>query len=220
MDASGDWKDVTFSLTIQDAARLLETTPQSVIDLMLAGQLGFYMRADPAREGGLPVDCARFDPADVTAFFEREHARYATIALPVLTNLRQYLRNVPRTRDYDTALKTDRPIQTRTGLHVRTAAVVGYARNVSAPPAAQMASSTEVAFERLGLLRVRSMSPYGDKQRWGTWYRLPEVIMFEGETLKIDSYLRPRGTLALDEQLIEAPDGSGPVVAQPLHEGG
>lgn len=214
-----DWKAATFCLTLDDAARLLQTTPQRVVDLMLAGQLGFYMKADPEREGGLPVDCARFDPEDLAAFFQREHERYATIALPVLSNLRQYLREVPRTRDYDTAVSGKRPIQTRAGLHVQIDAVVGFARRVSAGPAAQMKNSTEVAFERLGLTRVRSLTPYGDKQRWAIWYRLPEVIAFEGRLVTIDSFLRHNGTVKAEEQIIEAGDGSGPVVAQPMHGG-
>lgn len=211
-----DWKAATFCLTLDDAAGLLHTTPQKVVDLMLAGQIGFYMKADPEREGGLPVDCARFDPEDLAAFFQREHERYATIALPVLTNLREYLREVPRTRDYVTAVSEKRPIQTRSGLHVQTDAVVGFARRKSAPAAAQMKTSTETAFERLGLTRVRSMTPYGDKQRWAVWYRLPEVIAFEGRMVKIDSFLRYEGTIAAHEHRIEAGDGSGPIVAQPL----
>lgn len=212
-----DWKAATFCLTLDDAARLLQTTPQRVVDLMLAGQIGFYMKADPEREGGLPVDCAHFDPEDLTAFFQREQERYVSIALPVLANLRQYLREVPRTRDYDTAVTMKRPIQTRAGLHVQADAVVGFARQMSAGPAAQMKNSTEAAFERLGLTRVRSLSPYGEKQRWSIWYRLPEVIAFEGRRVTIDSFLRHDGTVKADEQLIEAGDGSGSVVAQPMH---
>lgn len=211
-----DWKAATFCLTLDDAAGLLQSTPQRVVDLMLTGQIGFYMKADPEREGGLPVDCARFDPEDLAEFFRGEHERYASIALPVLSNLRQYLREVPRTRDYETAVRGKRPIQTRAGLHVQTDAVVEFARRVSAGPAAQMKNSTETAFERLGLTRVRSLTPYGERQRWAIWYRLPEVIAFEGRLVKIDSFLRHDGTVRADEEVIQAGDGSGPVVGQPL----
>lgn len=214
-----DWKATTFSLTVQDAARLLETTPQSMIDLMLSGRIGFYMAADPGREDGLPIDCARFDPADVREFLRREHDTQVSIALPVLTSLRRYLRDHRPTRDYDEALSRGLPLSTRSGTHVRLNSVVDYARETQASPAAQLVGSTEVAFARLGLLRVRGLTPYGEgKQRWGTWFRLPRVIVFDGETVTMDDFLRPAGTLTTGEHVIEALDGSGPVVAQPVHD--
>lgn len=212
-----DWKAATFCLDLDDAAGLLQTTPQRVVDLMLTGQIGFYMKADPERTDGLPVDCARFDPDDLADFFRREHENFASIALPVLTNLRNYLREVPRTREYDTAVSAGRPMQTRAGLHVRVDAVVSFARRSSPSAAAKMEGSTEAAFKRLGLTRVRSLSPYGGKQRWGIWYRLPEVIAFEGRMVTIDTFLRHEGTTAKTERLIEAGDGSGLVVGQPLN---
>lgn len=213
-----DWKTATFSLTVDDVARVLKTTPQSVIDLMITGQLGYYMKAEPGRDDGLPIDAARFDPQDVTTFFEREHEAYVSITLPVLTNLRQYLHARPVTMGYDDALSNGLPLRTRSGLHVRIMTVVEYARRVEAPPAAQLTGSTQAAFERLGLTRVRGLTPFGEgAQRWGFWYRLPKVIAFQGQTIAMADFIKPGGTIMPREHEIDAPDGSGRVLAQPVH---
>lgn len=209
---SYDWKSKTFALTIADAAGILEISSQAVVDLMLTGKLGFYMAADPDHQGGLPIDQARFDPADLKAFYSNDRERYASVTSPVLANLREYLRERKSLRDYDDALSQGCPIETRKGLHVRINAVVAFAREKQASPAAQMNASTHVAFERLGLLKIRNLTPFGDKQRWGTWYRLPQVIAFEGVRVIMDDFLSLKRTMADDE--IEAPDGTGPVAAQ------
>lgn len=214
-----DWKAATFVLSVDDVARMLDAPVRTVVSLILSGQLGFWVAPSPDRVG-LPLSAVRFDPADVTAFRESSRTISTGVAAAVLDNLRNFVGERGITQDYDAALRDNRALRTRAGVHVRLKAVVAYAIATEAAPAAQLEGSTRQVFEELGMPRRRSLTPIGSKtQRWNYWWRVPQVLLAKGPDVALTDLLGQSAGLVAGEQVVAAPDGTGPVVDVPVTAG-
>lgn len=174
-----DWKATTFSLSVTDVAAVLGVPPESVVDLMTVGALGFWIPpAPPGGRDGLPVTAARFDPADVYAWRDARPKADLKAYTAVLDNLRAYLdAHWPPVRDYGTALSGNRPLSVRSRAYVRIEALTGFAREHDAPPAAHLAGVTERVLTSVGAVKQRGIRPDGEReQRWAYWVRLPDSM--------------------------------------------
>lgn len=219
---SDNWKTVTFSLTVDEVAQALGTTSAGVVNLMMAGALGFYVRPSGEKRRTLPLADVRFDPADVEDYRDRKPVVEVKAAVAVLDNLRAYLDvNWPPLSSPDAALSRGMPLQARDRAYVRVETLVKFAESAGAPMAAQMTRTTEEVLKSIGAVRQRGLRPEdGSRQRWEVWLRLPDAVWNGKDDPALEEFLRPRGALREDESVVLPPDGTGPVVEQVLPSDG
>jgi len=188
-----DWKAATFSFSVDDVARVLDVSPESVVDLMVSGSLGFWVPpVGREGDGGLPVGRVRFDPVDVYAWRDARPRSDPGVTAAVLDNLREYLDAFwPPPRDYDIAVATDAPLTIRERLYVRVDSLVRFARTRGASAAAQLADPTARVLTDVGAVRRRGIRPEGERrQRWASWLRLPDSVWNGGAPLSLREFLR------------------------------
>lgn len=215
----GDWKSSTFVLGPHEVAQALGVEVSTVLDLMMAGALGFWIPPSPLRRTQAAAMTARFDPADVDAYRTAKPLPEVESAMAILDNLRAYLASHegPVTIAYEEAVRLGAPLAVREHVHVRAIELTKFAVAQDAPIGAQLRQLTEKVLASVGAVRVRGLRPDdGTRQRWAFWWRLPDAVVVEGGSPSLSEFLRPRGALADDETTVEAPDGSGPMVDTPM----
>lgn len=183
---SMDYEALGFRLTLTDVAEVLEITRAEVLDHVRASELPVLWL--PVLSGAYPRAEARFHPNAVGALAARlkqgSQTADARNRVRAQDLLRRYLAATPPTDDYDEALSRNLPLLAstrlrRAALHVRAEALAEFqaSEGVAAP---MLRSSLAHALEGIGAVRMRGVVPAserGGKQRWGTWWRVPESVM-------------------------------------------
>jgi hypothetical protein len=174
-DAAG-----AFTLSVTEAARFLNITPQQLLDLTQAGQVtALYVQLDLINERP-PL---RYAPGLLTEVAEMLANRKiegdsADVHL-VARCLRAFLDEKPPLDDYDLARETGSPMLAadRAGTvyaHLKADLLVEYVCNHEG---FMMGSRVRAALVRLGAIQVRGIHSLNDRrQRWGTWWRLPQTL--------------------------------------------
>ncbi|HYF72002.1 MAG TPA: hypothetical protein VD864_04225 [Nocardioides sp.] len=181
-----DYEALGFTLTPEEAARRMDTTPGQLRDLIRNNELHFLVVAsgDPLRP--LTIRIHRDEPQ---AYLDRKQRELDTVddrnRLRVTEALRRYLAEVPAVENYDDAVELGAPLlaSTREGeaVHISPAALSDFcARTRKGSEAVLTITSIEGALPALRALRKRGVIPAdsrGGKQRWGVWWRIPSSLL-------------------------------------------
>lgn len=181
-----DYRAMGFRFTVTDAALAMQMTVAQVNDLVRTSDLAHLM----VRETGpLPQVVVLFHAEEVADFGRRVRedrmASDVAVARRVQESLREYLRLVPPTEDYDEALTRGAPLLAGTkrgdALHIQSASLAAFHNNRRRPEQAPLVEANITnALERIKALKVRGVIPAADrggKQRWGTWWRVPLSLL-------------------------------------------
>lgn len=176
-----DYTALGFTLTVEDAARTLDSTPGQVYDLIRANLLAYLAMPDPKSQVGKRT--IRLHPEEVAAHAKRAIDPVGLTSpqrniLRVEDLLRRYLLEIEPDYDYDDAIERCAPLWAGTrngrGLYISVRSMIAFNERVGGPPVS--VTTVEDALEQLRALRKRGIVPLGDKggkQRWGTWWRVP-----------------------------------------------
>jgi hypothetical protein len=206
-----------FPITLVEAARLLEMTPQSVVDLVRAGMLTACVTAayqtlerPPLRFDEHNLATVRAAITDPEAASDAPELRPISETSAISAALRAHLTERAPADSSAAAVDEDRPLlcATRGGTvhaHVRAESVAERARALASPRTRlrlSMPHVTENALTRLGCQEVRGVRAVADsKQSWRTWWRVPLSIwsLAEEDMLRVDDFPALGGT-RIEEQ--------------------
>lgn len=183
-DAAG-----AFTLTVTGAAQFLGITPQELLDLAQANAIASL---NIPLEWSNERPALRFAPGLLTLAAEmladrRINAETADVSL-VAEALRAFLRERPPLEDFESSKITGSPMlaQDRAGTiyaHLKAEPFVMYVNGLG--KGFILGSRVRAALERLGAVQVRGIHSMIDKrQRWGTWWRLPQTVWSAGEQVE------------------------------------
>lgn len=218
-----DYAALGFTLTVEDAALALDSTPGQVHDLIRANLLAYLTVPDPKSQVGRRT--IRLHPEEVSTHAKRRIDPVNITSpqrnvLRVEELLRRYLLEVEPDYDYDDAMERSAPLwagsRNGRGLYISVRSMINFNERIEGPPVS--VTTIEDALERLRALRKRGIVPAGDKggkQRWGTWWRVPMSFLPDAEdhdvtTDILDGVRQPGERLHRSREL---PRGEGGSVA-------
>lgn len=195
---------VGFTLSLSEAARLVDLTPDALVDLTRSGCVGAYVAAASETTERPPL---RFDPVHMAALqsalaagvAEDAQARVVSVVAAVSAGLRAFLREAAPSDSARRAVEERRPLLAtardgHTYAHVRLEHVaetaVGFAAS-GTRVVLSMSDTVAGALKRLGCQEVRGLRAAGDaKQSWRNWWRVPLSIwsLAEEDALRVDDF--------------------------------
>ena len=180
-DAAG-----AFTLSVSEAAKFLGITPQQLLDL---AQSNAVASLNIPLEWSNERPALRFAPGLLTLAAEaisRRRIDSDTADIKLVSDaLRAYLEERPPLEDFELSRMSGAPMlaQDRAGVvyaHLKAEPFVIYVNNFCKEFI--LGSRVRAALERLGAAQVRGIHSLGDRrQRWGTWWRLPQTVWSVGE---------------------------------------
>lgn len=174
-----------FPLTLAATARVLNVTPDEVVDLVRAGHLGAYLATAHEVTERPPL---RFHPdalPAVAAQLADPDSRASGLHV-VANGLRAYFEQRTPTGTLADSVERAAPILARTRgkrvlAHVRADHLIAFLEaGLEAEPIRRRATLRETvvwALTSLGCVRVRGIRPLHERaQAWGTWWRVPDSL--------------------------------------------
>lgn len=185
-----DYTALGFTLTVEDAARALDTTPGQVHDLIRANLLTFLVVVD--RPASVRKRTILLHPDELAAYLALRASGTGISSdkrnvLRAEELLRRYLLELEPAYDFDEAVERGAPLWASTkqgkALHIRVRDVVRFNERLGG--ASISVTTIENALEFLRALRKRgivAMADSGDStaQRWSNWWRIPASLLPEG----------------------------------------
>lgn len=211
---------VGFPVTLNEAARHLGMTPETVVDMVRVGLLGAYVAAAHETTERPPL---RFDPEALDTFAATlrhpedgtsPELRLVSETHAIASSLRAYLTERAPADTEHVAMKEDRPLlchgrrAEEIYAHVREEPIRLRARNMVTGPALvrlAMPKTVTDTLTRLGCQQVRGIRPVGQtKKSWKTWWRVPRSLwsLDAEDLLRVDD-IPALGGIPEDDEILE-----------------
>lgn len=202
-----------YTLTKEDVAKVLDTTPGQLDDVLRAHLIGYVVLPDVSGESKPRV---RFRLPEVKRYAEMK-ARGEVPAdranvVRVASYLRDYLESVEPEYEYDAAMERSAPLwaSTRGGkaLYITIKALIAHVER-SGIGALSTVTATE-ALEFMRCVRKRGIVPFGEQgtpARWGTWWRIPASLIPDADLIDnladdvVFGLLKPYDTVTRSNEL-------------------
>jgi hypothetical protein len=211
-----------FPLSLTQAARVLEVTPDAVVDLVRAGHLGAYLC--PATESAERPPL-RFHPGALPLLATRLRDVDSDVneSLGIAAGLREYLAQRTPADSHRDAVAAGRPVlaKAKTGqiyAHINPKVLQSFLleRDLQGRRGVRLAITETVTngLTQLGCTRMRGIRPIGDlKQVWEVWWRVPHSIysLDPDDAGRVDDFPAFGGARESGEPV--ASDQDGPYIA-------
>lgn len=171
------------TLTKEDIATALDTTPGQIEDAMRAHLIGYLVLPDVSGESKPRVRFRLAEAQRYQAMKERgEIPTDRENVVRVASYLRDYLGSVEPDYEYDSAVERGAPlwVSLRGGkaLYITIAALIAHVERAGLGVLSKTTATESLEFLRC--LRKRGVVPYGEQgtpARWGTWWRVPNSLV-------------------------------------------
>lgn len=227
MASTIDYTALGFTLTVDDAARALDTTPGQVHDLIRANLLTFLVRVD--HTASVRKRTILLHPDELAAYLALRASGTGISSdkrniLRIEELLRRYLLDMEPAYDFDEAVERRAPLWASTkqgkALYIQVRSVIKFNERMGG--LAVSVTTVENALEFLRALRKRGIIAMADSgeaaaQRWGTWWRVPPSLLPEGDDDEVVSEhldgVREQGEPMESGRVLPRIDGDGEVTS-------
>jgi hypothetical protein len=174
------------TLTVEDVARALDTTPGQIFDAMRAHLIGYLVLPDVSGESRPRVRFALAEAKRYQGMKDRGEAPHnRRNVLRVSAYLRAYLDAVEPDYEYDSALERGAPLwvslRGQKALYIQVSAL---SRFVESTGSVLTKTTATEALKFMRCLPRRGVVAYGEqgsKARWATWWRVPNSFIPDAE---------------------------------------
>jgi hypothetical protein len=209
MTADIDVEALGFTLTIGDAAKVLDTTPDQIRDLIRTRVVTYIVASDMT---GQRQAIIRFHPGALAAYkaikLRGDMPADRANAVRVARYLREYLEELEPEDEYEQAVFKRTPMMVSLKRGPRVAISIGsFVEHMQEYAGVTLVPSVvEDALQRIGAVAKRGVIPYGErggKQRWATWWIVPNSML--------------SGVAENDDQLLADVHGASLDTGEPVH---